>query len=428
MNIELRYGREGIGARVDDARVAAVLVKGRAEAIGDPEAAVAEALARPIGARPLAELARGRKSACVVVSDVTRPVPNRVILPPLLRTLETNGIARAEIAILIATGMHRPCTAGEIAELLGPETAQNYSVYNHNAFAPGRLGEVGVTPGGARVRVNRLYFRAELKVLTGLIEPHFMAGYSGGRKSICPGLTDIESLRASHGVECLAHPSAAACSVEGNPFHAEALAAARLAGCDFIVNVALDEERRITGIFAGDLEAAHAAGCAFVGRYFKAPFAAPAPVVLTTAAGHPLDLDFYQTVKGLVGALPAVAPGGTIIIASRCAEGLGSPRFVDLLRELAGCERRAEFLSAHRERFVPDQWQVQKLIEVLERAEFMIYSEGLTAEDAALGGGRKIGSVEEGLAAAWARYGPEAKVIAIPEGPYVVPELSPVLT
>jgi nickel-dependent lactate racemase len=420
--VELNYGKGKLPVEVDDGRVAAVVAKKRLPPIAEPERALERALREPIGSPPLAALCGPGRTACVVVSDITRPVPNALILRPLLRELEANGVRRDDIVILIATGAHRPCAGAEQTELLGAEIAARYRVVNHAARDAASLALVGRSARGAEIRIARLYLEADLKILTGLIEPHFMAGYSGGRKAISPGIADVASLEFSHGIECLGHPRATTCVLDGNPFHEEALEVARKAGCDFIVNVVLDEDRRIAGIFAGDLDRAHRAGCAFADGAFKVELAAPAAVVLTTNAGYPLDINFYQTVKGLYGALPAARPGGTIVIASRCPEGLGSPGFIGLLRELraAGGEK---FLANHRERFVADQWEAQKLLQVLARADFMIYSEGLRGEDAELAGGEKVASVEEGLRRAFLRHGPDSRVVIIPEGPYVVPEV-----
>jgi nickel-dependent lactate racemase len=422
MKIELNYGKGKIPVEVNDSRVKTVLRKSPAEVIADPKSSLLAALENPIGAMPLKNFCAPGKSACVVVSDLTRPVPNHIILPVLLGYLESNGVRRNDVTILIATGMHRAVGHDELVDLLGPEVVRDYLVVNHKPESEEMLDHLGFTSHGSSIKVNKFYTRSDLKVLTGLIEPHFMAGYSGGRKSICPGIAGFESMVFSHGVECLGNPASANCVLAGNPFHEEALEVALAAGCDFIVNAVIDEERRITGIFAGDLIQAHEAGCAFVDKHFKTKIAEAAEIALTTNAGFPLDVDFYQSVKGLIGALPAIKPGGTIIIASRCPEGLGSEQFVDLLRELKASKSPEDFLDHHREYFVTNQWEVQKLLQVLAKASFMIFSEGLTKADAELAQGTKLDSIEQGLELAFAQHGGQAKAIIIPEGPYVVPE------
>jgi len=424
MQVLLNYGKGKLPVEIDGRRVDAVLRKSRPEVISDPEGALLSALEHPLAGGPLKDLCAPGKSACVVVSDITRPVPNQVLLPGLLEYLESCGVRRKDITILIATGMHRPAGDEELLALLGREVVRDYQVLNHHPESEEMLEHLGFTARGTAIEINKSYLQADLKILTGLIEPHFMAGYSGGRKSICPGISGLDSLRYTHGIECLSHPLAANCVREGNPFHQEALEVAQAAGCDFMVNAVIDEGRNLTGLFAGEMEAAHEAGCDFVDRYFKVGIGGPGEIVLTTNAGYPLDIDFYQTVKGLCGALPAVKPGGTIIIASRCPEGLGSERFGELLKELKNAKSRQDFLDAHREKFVPDQWEVQKLLQVLDKAGFLIFSGGLSKEDAELGQGLKIDSIEQGLKLAFQRHGSGARVIVIPEGPYVVPEPS----
>jgi nickel-dependent lactate racemase len=223
----------------------------------------------------------------------------------------------------------------------------------------------------------------------------------------------------------------------GNPFHEEALEVAKAAGADFMVNFVVGGDRGLMGIFAGDLVKAHERGCAFVAEHFKVRVEEPADIVLTSNAGYPLDLNFYQTVKGLVAALPALTKGGllkglvsalpalkkdaTIIIASRCSEGVGSERFAGLLKELKGMKKTADFLAAHKNKFVADQWEVQELIKVLDKAKFFIYSEGLSKEDAELCSGEKIDSIENALESAFKRHGRKSKVVIIPEGPCLMP-------
>ncbi len=437
MKVDLNYGKGKIAVTVDDKRVAGVLRQKPGEIIAHPDRALLAALDHPIGCGPLRGLCGKGKRACVVVSDITRPVPHPVVLPVLLHYLEAHQVKRSDISILIATGMHRPCEGPELVELLGEKVATKYRIVNHNPSEEKSLKQLGVTSRGTKIRVNRLYLDADIKILTGLIEPHFMAGYSGGRKAICPGISGIESLQYSHGVECLGSPQAVSGVLAGNPFHEEALEVAKAAGADFLVNFVIGEDRGIMGIFAGDLVKAHERGCAFVDEHFQVPLEEPADIVLTSNAGYPLDINFYQTVKGLVAALPALKKEGilkslasalpslkkdsTIIIVSRCSEGVGSERFVGLLKELKGMKKPADFLAAHKNNFVPDQWEVQELIKVLDKAKFQIYSEGLSSEDAELCAGEKIDSIEKALEAAFKRHGRRSKVVIIPEGPYLMP-------
>jgi nickel-dependent lactate racemase len=420
MKIELDYGRDGLSVEVPDRNLAAVLGLKPQPPLPDPEAAVRAALESPIVAPPLAELARGRRTACVVISDVTRPVPNRVLLPPILETLAAAGIGEDAVTILIATGTHRPNEGEELLALVGPEIAGRYRLENHAAGAPDTHADLGRSPRGVPILIDRRYLEADLRITTALIEPHFMAGYSGGRKSVCPGLCSIETVKVWHGPHFIGHERAESGVVDGNPVHEEALWIARRAGVDFIVDVTLDEQRRLTGVFAGDLERAWRAGVESVQEVARAPMASPADAVVTTSAGYPLDLTYYQAVKGMVGAMPAVKPGGTILLAARCAEGIGSRHFRESLLESAEIE---SFVRRTYEPgfFVPDQWEVHELAKALRHAEVCCFSEGIDPGTLRRCFVTPLASMEEGIDRALRRHGPQARIAVIPKGPYVIP-------
>jgi nickel-dependent lactate racemase len=420
MRIRLDYGRTGLDVDLPDDRVVGPLAIRPAPPLADPAAAVEQALAAPAGCRPLAELARGRCDACVLVCDITRPVPNRLLLPPILRTLEAEGIARKDILILVATGLHRPNEGAELEELVGPEVAASYRVENHHGKAREEHDFLGVTPRGVPVYLDSRYVRADLKITTGLIEPHLMAGYSGGRKVICPGIAGLDTVKVWHGPRFLEHPKADCGFLEGNPVHEENTLIALMAGCDFIVNVCLDGQRRVTWVGAGDMIKAWEEGVRFVEQVVRVPVPEPLDVVVTSSAGYPLDTTWYQAVKGLTGALPIVKRGGTIVLAAGLSEGLGSPEFQRVLREnpdLAAFKRRI----LGEDYFVMDQWQVEELAKVVERCRVKVVSDGLSPE--ALRGCHvePAPSVEQAVADALAEYGPSARVAVIPKGPYVLP-------
>jgi len=420
MKIALDYGKEGLTVEVPDENLDAVLRLNPAPPVSDPNRAVQAALQNPIGSPPLGELCRGRRSACIVISDITRPVPNAVLLPLLLGCLEGAGIPRERITILVATGTHRPNTPEELVGMVGPAVAREYRIVNHTARDPETHERIGAGPNGTPFEVDRRFLEADLKITTALIEPHFMAGYSGGRKSVCPGICSLETVKTWHGPHFIGHPCSEAGVLAGNPLHEDAVQAARLAGTDFILDVALDEERRITGVFAGDLEAAWLEGVRQVERVVQARLEAPVDVVLTTSAGYPLDLTYYQAVKGMVGALPAVKEGGSIVLAARCAEGLGSREFADALLENDDLEA---FVSRLYEPgfFVPDQWEVQELAKARRKADVLCFSEGIDAATLARCFVQPVPSVEAGVRQALAQHGPGARLAVIPKGPYVVP-------
>jgi nickel-dependent lactate racemase len=388
--------------------------------LADPAAVLAEVLARPLGTPPLAELARGRKDACILVCDITRPVPNRLILPPLLRTLEEQGIPRDRILILIATGLHRPNEGAELEELLGPEVVARYRVENHHGKVLEEHDYLGETPSGVPVWLDRRYLRADLKITTGLIEPHLMAGYSGGRKVICPGIAALETVKIWHGPRFLEHPSADCGIVEGNPVHEENTRIARLAGCDFIVNVCLDGQRRITWVGAGHMERAWESGVRFVEGVVRVPVTAPLDVVVTSCAGYPLDTTWYQAVKGLTGALPIVKRGGTIILAASLSEGLGSPEFQQLIRDNPDLGVFKQRILG-KDYFIMDQWQLEELAKVVERCKVKVVSHGLPAETLRRCHVEPAVTVEQAVADSLVEYGPSARVAVIPKGPYVLP-------
>lgn len=419
MVIRLDYGRTGLAVDLPADVQALILERPGAPALPDPMRAVEDACARPIGARALGDLARGRRSAVVVISDRTRPVPYSVVLPPILAALEGAGIPRERIEVLVGTGLHRTCTAEELEEMVGPEMVARHRIRNHEGRNAEQHLYLGRTRAGTEILIDRGYLDAELKVVTGLIEPHIMAGYSGGPKGVAPGVAATDTVRRTHGPDMLeSHVGPGI--VAGNPFRADLLEVARRAGVDFLVNVTVDRRRRLTGVFAGDLERAHEAGIAAVERQVCVPVDAPADVVLTSAGGHPLDLTFYQAIKGPVAALNVIRRGGTVIVAAEMPEGLGSPDFRRLLDRLRGGEQAMALLCSPGF-FSIDQWMVQHLDQVLRKVSLVVVSGGLDAE--ALRGlplGRAR-TVEAALAAALRRHGPQARVVVIPEGPYVLP-------
>ena len=423
MTIPLRYGRTGLALALPANLDAQILHLNPLPPLENEAEAIEKSFQNPIGAAPLLELARGKKTACVVISDVTRPVPNAKILAPLLETLERGGIERQNIVILVATGLHRPNVGAELEEMIGADIARHYRVENHVAkdvAAMTDLGEIGFLDGqSARVALNSHYCDADLKITTGLIEPHFMAGYSGGRKLICPGIASAATILQFHAPPMIGNPNARAGNLKNNPIHAMSRAVAGRVGCDFICNVTLSESRQITGVFSGDLDAAHHAGIAHVDKQTKVEVE-PAEIVVTTCAGYPLDTTFYQCVKGMVAALPALKRGGTLILATSLSEGLGGAEF----REMCfGLKSVAEFLDRiYASPVQVDQWQLQEMMQVLQHAgEVMIVSDGVSAQTLGKFLLTPMPSVGAALEAARENHGRDAKAVIIPEGPYVTP-------
>src|SRR5262245_51401778 len=286
MRVTLEYGKTGLEVELPDDRVVGPLAMKHTPPLAVPMAVLRQKLMAPTGSRPLSELARGRKSACILICDITRPVPNALLLPPILETLETAGVPRERILILIATGLHRPNEGPEIVELVGAEVASKYRIENHHGKVLSAHPYLGTTRRGVPAWIDTRYLEADLKIATGLIEPHLMAGYSGGRKLICPGIAALETVKVWHGPDFLEHPKADCGFLDGNPVHEENTRIARMAGCDFIVNVTLDAARRVTSIVAGDMEQAFLAGVKFIENVVKAAVPAPCDVVVTSSAGY----------------------------------------------------------------------------------------------------------------------------------------------
>ncbi len=420
MRLRLDYGKTGLIAELPDSNLLGVLGLSPAPPLPDPTSAVESALAAPLGTLPLARLAQGRRDAVIVICDITRPVPNKTLLPPILRTLEAAGIPAERITILIATGTHRPNEGAELHQLIGEEIASRYRVVNHDSHDRASQVYLGVSPNGVPVRLDKTYCEADLKITVGLIEPHFMAGYSGGRKLIMPGIADFETVQRWHCPRFLESPLATNGILDGNPVHIESLAIARMLPPDLILDVTLDESNLITGVFAGELELAWRAGVEFAAQHVRAAAPQLADIVVTSCAGYPLDATFYQAVKGMVGALPVVKEGGTIIVVAECAEGIGSALFTRTLLEAGNLEDFVAHISQP-DVFLPEEWQVEELAKVARKADIFCITGGIPAERLADCFVTPSESVETALQAAFARHGQNATVLAIPRGPYVIP-------
>jgi lactate racemase len=423
MRVKLDYGRTGLEVELPDRQVVKCLGDQPAQPPSDPSAVLLERLQHPAGTPPLAELARGRRDACVVISDVTRPCPNQLVLPPLLAILEESGIPRDRILILVATGLHRPNVGAELAEMVGPWVAQNYRIENHFGCERGQHTYLGESPRGVPIWIDSRYVAADLKITTGLIEPHFMAGFSGGRKLICPGLAALETIKVWHSPAFLEHPNARTGCLDGNPVHEENTAIARRAGCDFIVNTILDPQRQVLAIVAGDMEAAFCQGVQFVRKLLVDTVPEPVDIVISTAAGYPLDTTFYQTVKGMVAALPIIKRGGTIIVAASMTQGIGSPEFQGLFDEHASIDAFMQRILS-KDYFVMDQWQLEEQAKVLRHAKVKVVTDGLSPATLRHLMVEPAESVEAAVASCLAEYGEDATIAVLPKGPYVMAELA----
>ena len=422
MKVKLKYGRNGLDVDLGAEGVFRLFRTKDMPVIENPSATIQECLEKPTAGPPLRELARGKQSVCIVVSDITRPVPNKLLLPPIIEALEQAGLSSRRIRLLVATGIHRSPTHDELVEMLGERILAKYTVLSHNARNKSEIKRLGDTSKGTPIEINRFYLESELKIVTSLVEPHFMAGYSGGRKSIAIGLTSIESVEHLHGTKFLEHPDARNCELSNNPLHAELTEIALAAGCDFCVNAVIDAERKLAAVFAGDLVVAHNSACEFAQRYAIISAKEEFPVVVTTSAGYPLDTTFYQAIKGLVGALGILSPGGSIVLAAECSNGIGSSEFRHTLERLVKLQSFDVFLQHISEpaNFVIDQWEVEMLVKALRRGTIYLFSDGIAESDWPLTHAIRVNSVEEGISRALAKAEGN-RVAVIPEGPYVIP-------
>jgi len=423
MRVRLEYGHQGLDVELPDQPAIRQLAYKDATPLADPPAALRDVLESPTGTPSLRQLAQGRRSACIVVCDITRPVPNELILTPLLETLHDAGMQREDIVILIATGLHRPNEGDELVEILGQRIAREYRIENHHGQLRDEHTCLGDSPRGVPIWIDSRYVEADLHVTVGLIEPHLMAGFSGGRKLICPGIAALETVRAWHSPRFLEDPRADCGMLEGNPVHEENTWIARRAGCDFIVNVVLDDHRRPLKFVAGDMEKAFLEGVDFVRDVVTDTVTRPVDIVVTSGAGYPLDTTFYQSIKGMTGALPIVKPGGTIIIAASLTEGIGSAAFQQLFREHENLESFMQRIQQE-DYFVMDQWQLEELAKVRRKANVTVVSDGLAPEILDTLFVRSAPSVESAIEQALDEHGEQAQIAVIPKGPYVLAQVA----
>ncbi len=423
MKTHFAFGKNGIDVEVPEGFDCQVVRSRAARALDDVSGALEAALDHPIHSEPLERLAAGKRTAAISVCDITRPAPNRITLPPLLKRLHAAGIPKDGVTILIATGLHRAATSEELDIVLGPEIAATYKVVSHDArdFAAHRL--VGTTRRETPVYIDERFVAADLHITLGFIEPHLMLGFSGGRKLIVPGVAAQETIKVIHSPRFMREPLATEGSIDGNPLHEELLEAAALARHDFILDVTLTRERAISGVFAGHPVKAHAAGVEFMVSNSLTPLDGLADAVITSSAGYPLDLTFYQCLKGLTAAQHTVKPGGKMLLLAQCAEGIGSPEFARLLKAYRG---HAEFLKEIENTPVEiDQWQLEKLAMAGLKNELLFYTPGAARDALGSLGAHAFGNVSQAVAALFSGLAPGARVALLPEGPYTFARAMP---
>ena len=427
MIVDLPFGRTHLPVRLPADLEVTVVSKPPMPVIATPHDAVRSALANPTGGEPLIEVAKRSGTVCILICDVTRPVPNHLLLRPLIEALLASGVAAGDITVLVATGLHRPNEGDELAALVGdPWVLDRVAVMNHDARDDDAHVDLGPTATrGTPVKLDRRFVEADLRIATGLVEPHFMAGYSGGRKVVAPGIAHADTIRTFHSARFMEDPLAVQCQLTGNPLHEEQLQIVRMLGDIYAVNTVIDDARRLSFVNFGEVIESHLEAVDFAHDYLTVPVPRRFRTVVTSAAGFPLDQTYYQTVKGMVTPLDILDGDATLIVAADCGEGLGSDAFRASQRRLIDDGPDAFLASLVAKRLADiDEWESEMQMKAQRAATVQLYC-GLEEGDRELTGVELIDSVEEALAASVAGSGDRA-VAVIPEGPYVVPYYAPV--
>jgi nickel-dependent lactate racemase len=389
--------------------------------LSDERAAVVKALQAPIGSKPLRDLIRPTDRVCVLFTDITRATPNDRLIPWLLEHL--SHLPRNNITLLNQVGTHRPNTRAELEKMLTPAVVGNYRIINHEPENPNALIQLGVTHDGTPALVNRHAVEADLRIVTGFIEPHFFAGFSGGIKGLVPGVAGLQTVMSNHGYRNLADPNATFGITQGNPLWEELRDIALRAGPSFVLNVSLNVQRQITGVFAGDILHAHREGCEFVRRSAMQKVDALFDIVVTTNSGYPLDLNLYQGVKGMSAGARIVKEGGLIILACECREGIPPGSALEkLLHTAPGPEQLLAMLATPG--FVrPEQWQAQIQASIQRKARVLVYS-SLPDDVIRSAHLEPCHDLAATVRDTLARRGPDARVAVLPQGPLTVPYLA----
>ena len=416
MNTTFAFGKTGIEVQVPDTCDCAIIESRHVKPITDANAALQHALDYPMASASICALAKGKTKVAIVVCDITRPAPNSTTLPPLLDRLHRAGITHEGITILIATGLHRAATRAEVDQIVGPEIARSYRIISNDARVPGQHHHLGTTNRGTPIHIHNEFVDADLRITLGFIEPHLMAGYSGGRKLVVPGVAAEPTIKTIHSPLFMREPLATEGSIEGNPLHYELLEIARIAHHDFILDVTLTRDRQISGVFAGDPVVAHAAGVRFIQESCLEYLDEPSDLVITSSAGFPLDLTFYQSVKAVTAAQHLIKERGRILVVAECSEGVGSREFATSLKNISSFEAYLDEIA--RLPVEIDQWQVEKLALAALRSELFFYTPGVRAEDLGILKDRYFSTLQEAVGAATADLSRSARILLVPEGPY----------
>ena len=414
--IKLAYGKTGLAVKVPES---AVVIEPRHLApLTDDKGAVMTALKQPIGAAPLKEMVKSNQTVAIVISDITRPTPNHKLVPWLLE--ELNHVPKENFVIINGLGSHRANTTEELVQMLGREVVETVRVINHDAFDDEALVEVGVNSHGSKVYFFKEYVNADFKIVTGFIEPHFFAGFSGGPKGICPAVAGIKTILDFHNAKMIGHPLSTWGVIEGNILQEAATENCLMVKPDFMLNVTLNGDKEITAVFAGDVIEAHRQGCAFVKEHAMYAVDAPFDIVITTNSGYPLDQNLYQTVKGMSAAAQIIKPGGSIVSVSECSDGVPDHGNYAKILQMRSTPQELLTMIEDEKFSVFDQWQVQVQAMIQVKADCYLYStlEASTVSKAMF---KPIDDVEKTLNELMNKYGPDARIAVLPLGPLTIP-------
>ena len=420
------YGKDGIEINLDPSWNVDVILPKKQKVIENPVEIIRENIKNPIGSPPLLDIVKKKISSqrvCIVVNDATRPVPSHIILEALVKELNEYGIPQAQIDILIATGLHRPSNWNEIEHIVGKKLTRHINILGHPAKDKAYLKKLGESSNGTPIYINKHFYESDLKILTGYVEPHFFFGFSGGRKSISPGIAGEETIIDNHSADNIASPYARFGIYKENPMHQISLEIAKKVGVDFIVNVCINEEHKITQVAAGDLEKAHEYLVDYQLKNVFREISDPYDIVVCGNGGYPLDLNLYQAVKSMALGEMAIKEGGTIISVNECSEGvgIGQDEFKELIfSSIAPKDIYEKILN--KEILVPDQWEIQVLARVLMKAEIFIVS-SLKENEIGNIGLKYARNVEEAITLSLKKHGPNAKILFLPNGPQILPLL-----
>lgn len=425
MKIELAYGRDGLEVDIPDGSRFDVAKPEQQEPIKDVMEELKRAIAGPVAGPPLAEIIKEKgdqePNACIVVSDHTRPVPSHLILPPLISRLKDSGIKEDRISILVGTGLHRPSRDNELRQMLGESIMDKYKIVMHDANDKNALETIGTSSRGTPIWVNKHFMEANLKILTGYVDPHFFAGFAGGRKAIVPGIAGAETIIENHSAGNIAHPRARFLKLEGNPIHEDSLEISKKVGVDFIVNVCLNDNHEVIKVAAGSLEETHSHLAAYMKNITSRTYPRYFDIVVVNNGGYPLDLNLYQSVKSMIIGECAVKAGGTIIATNELSDGFGSEKFKEIIEKevdpgaLIGKLVRKEMVAE-------SQWQVQTLARVLERAEVLVVSSLPESEFSNVKIGLKwVESFNTAMVDSLKKHGEDARILVLPSGPQLIP-------